>query len=304
MKQRILRKLSNAVEVFAPAKINLFLTVTGLRSDGFHDLCTVMVKMSIGDHVFIRRLNESNRIIIRCPGFEELENSENLVHVAVRKWLVASGQDFGVEILLKKDLPPMSGLGGGSSDAACALIGMNELAEEKLPIDTLMNLARETGSDCPAFLIRGPCFAEGRGEIVRPLEFTPSKSLMGKKVFLFRPEIGLSTAEIYRQFSGKFEFSSKKWSMKRVASWKSGDLHIDEFLHNDLEKAVFARHRYFNPLFEIMEKRFGLNPRMSGSGSCSFALIPDEFDDMKEVKEEIRRAWGENAWMRSGELID
>ena len=152
MIERIKHRSKNTVELFAPAKVNLFLAVTGKREDGYHDLCTVLAKVSVGDTLELKRKDKNGGVHLRCPGFEDLETSGNLVCQAVDKWFQQSGESWGVEISLKKKIPPMSGLGGGSSDAVSALLGMNELGDESLPEDMLYNLASEIGSDCPSFL--------------------------------------------------------------------------------------------------------------------------------------------------------
>ncbi|MDG1132346.1 MAG: hypothetical protein P8N21_06615, partial [Opitutales bacterium] len=169
MIERIKNRSKSTIELFAPAKVNLFLAVTGKREDGYHDLCTVLAKVSVGDTLEMKRTDENEGVNLRCPGFEDLETSGNLISQAVDKWFQQSGESWGVEITLKKKIPPMSGLGGGSSDAVSALLGMNELGDESLPADMLYNLASEIGSDCPSFLTAGLCLAEGRGEHVRSI---------------------------------------------------------------------------------------------------------------------------------------
>ena len=164
MIDRIREKSKDGVTVFAPAKINLFLSVTSKRPDGYHELTTVMGKLGVGDLVRIQKNSQLKKPSLNCPGFEELENQENLVLVAVEKWLKRVGGDRGYQIELRKKIPPMSGLGGGSSDAVSALLAMNELCDHQLSISDLKALAAEIGSDCPSFLDPGICLAEGRGK--------------------------------------------------------------------------------------------------------------------------------------------
>ena len=274
MIERIKHRSKNTVELFAPAKVNLFLAVTGKREDGYHDLCTVLAKVSVGDTLELKRKDKNGGVHLRCPGFEDLETSGNLVCQAVDKWFLQSGESWGVEIILKKKIPPMSGLGGGSSDAVSALLGMNELGDYSLPEDMLYHLASEIGSDCPSFLTAGLCLAEGRGEQVRSIKESLSQQTSGQKVLLFRPDIGFSTADVYAGLARKKSYSSKDWALKSVKSWESGNLPIEKFLHNDLEIPVFEKHRYFLPIFEQIKQQFGIHPRLSGSGSSCFARQP------------------------------
>ncbi len=198
----------------------------------------------------------------------------------------------------------MSGLGGGSSDAVSALLGMNELGDDSLPEDMLYNLASEIGSDCPSFLTPGLCLAEGRGEQVRSIMKSLSQQISGQRVLLFRPDIGFSTADVYATLASKKSYSSKDWAQESVKSWENGNLPIEEILHNDLEIPVFEKHRYFLPLFEQIKQQHGIQPRLSGSGSCCFALLPSGFDQISHLKDLILKAWGDKVFLQTCEIID
>ena len=304
MIDRIKNRSKSTVELFAPAKVNLFLAVTGKREDGYHDLCTVLAKVSVGDTLEMKRTDENEGVNLRCPGFEDLETSGNLISQAVDKWFQQSGESWGVEITLKKKIPPMSGLGGGSSDAVSALLGMNELGDESLPEDMLYNLASEIGSDCPSFLTAGLCLAEGRGEHVRSIIESLSQQISGQRVLLFRPDIGFSTADVYARLASKKSYSAKKRAQELVKSWENGHLAIEELLRNDLEIPVFEKHRYFLPLFEQIKQQYGIQPRLSGSGSCCFALLPSGFDQISQLKDLILKAWGDKVFLQICEIID
>ena len=304
MIDRIKNRSRNTVELFAPAKVNLFLAVTGKREDGYHDLCTVLAKVSVGDTLEMKRTDKNEGVNLRCPGFEDLETSGNLISQAVDKWFQQSGESWGVEITLKKKIPPMSGLGGGSSDAVSALLGMNKLGDESLPEDMLYNLASEIGSDCPSFLTAGLCLAEGRGEHVRSIIESLSQQISGQRVLLFRPDIGFSTADVYAKLASKKSYSAKKRAQEVVKSWENEHLPIEELLHNDLEIPVFEKHRYFLPLFEQIKQQYGIQPRLSGSGSCCFALLPSGFDQISQLKDLILKAWGDKVFLQTCEIID
>ena len=304
MIERIKHRSKNTVELFAPAKVNLFLAVTGRREDCYHDLCTVLAKVSVGDTLEMKRRDKNGGVKLCCPGFEDLETSDNLISQAVDKWFQQSGESWGVEISLKKKIPPMSGLGGGSSDAVSALLGMNELGDDSLPEDMLYHLASEIGSDCPSFLTAGLCLAEGRGEQVRSIKESLSQQISGQKVLLFRPDIGFSTADVYAGLARKKSYSSKDWALKSVKSWESGNLPIEKFLHNDLEIPVFEKHRYFLPLFEQIKQQFGIHPRLSGSGSSCFALLPLGFDQVSHLKDLIINAWGDKSIIQTCGIIN
>ena len=301
--EQISAKSTGVVELFAPAKINLFLAITGKREDDYHELCTVLAKVSTGDVIQVSRNNKSREVNLKCPRFKELETPDNLVSQAVSKWFQESGECWGVDITLKKNILPMSGLGGGSSDAVSTLLGMNELGDCLLSEQVLLSLAEEIGSDCPSFFNYGPCLAEGRGEHVRPIEQSRSLHLCGQQVLLFRPNIGLSTAAVYADFSRKPINSSKEWARERVSAWENGVLSIEEFLHNDLERPVFKKHRYFLPLFNMIQQKYGLHPKLSGSGSCCFVLLPQGFDQLSCLEDEVIQAWGKDVWLQKCKII-
>ena len=273
MTVRIKDKSNGEVTVFAPAKINLFLAVTSKRTDGYHELITVMAKLGIGDLIRIEK-NTQKKPSLSCPGFEELENRENLVLVAVEKWLDRVGGDRGYQIELRKAIPPMSGLGGGSSDAVSALLAMNELSDNQLSNSELKELAAEIGSDCPSFLDEGICLAEGRGEEISPIIASVTDDLFGHEIFLFRPSMGISTTEIYQRLAQNSTYSSQNWAKEHVGAWSIGELPTEEFLHNDLEAPVFKKYLFFQPLFDQIDKEFGLKCLLSGSGSCCFTCLP------------------------------
>jgi 4-diphosphocytidyl-2-C-methyl-D-erythritol kinase len=303
MHDRIREKSNGVVTVFAPAKINLFLAVTSKRTDGYHELTTVMAKLGIGDLVRIEKKIHLKKPCLSCPGFEELENRENLVLVAVEKWLEKVGGERGYQIELRKKIPSMSGLGGGSSDAVSALLAMNELSDSQLSNSELKELAAEIGSDCPSFLEQGICLAEGRGEEISPIITSVTNDLLGHEIFLFRPSMGLSTAEIYGRLAQNSTYSSLEWSKKCVGAWLAGKLPTDKFLHNDLEIPVFQKYLFFQPLFDQIEKEFGLKSLLSGSGSCCFTWLPRGFEKHNDLKEMIELAWGDEAWVQKTLLI-
>ncbi len=303
MVERISERFADMVKVFAPAKINLFLAVMGKRDDGYHELCSVLGKLSIADSLEIRRKNGERGIKIKCPKYKDLETENNLACIAVKKWLLKRGEDWAVDLILHKQLPPMSGLGGGSSDAVSALLAMNELGDEKLSRKEIIKMAAEIGSDCPSFLENGLCMAEGRGEMVRTINHSAAHNLIGQKVLLFRPNIGLSTPDVFQRLSQTNKFSSVEWVHTRLGMWEKQKISITEFLHNDLESAVFYKHRYFSAIFEKIKKTFGLAPRMSGSGSCCFVLIPDEFERVAALESLIYQAWGDDSWLKFTEII-
>ena len=303
MRNRIIEQTSTGVRVFAPAKINLFLSITGKRDDGYHQLTSLIAKLALGDILEVRRTGNESGIQLACPGYPELENPQNLVFRAASKWFEATGESWGVEISLKKQIPSMAGLGGGSSDAVSTLVGLNELGDSQLFQADLVQCSAEIGSDCPSFLMDGLCVAEGRGELVRSLDSSAYQSLVGQKVLLFRPNIGFSTAEVYQNLAKHKKYSTDDWAKERINLWEHGELSTIELLYNDLEYPVFSKHLYYRVLFQQIEKQFGLVPKMSGSGSTCFVLIPEGFDQIALLEELIFNSFGDDCWVKDTEII-
>ena len=303
MRNRIIEQTSTGVRVFAPAKINLFLAITGKRDDGYHQLTSLMAKLALGDILEVRRTGKESGIQLDCPGYPELENHQNLVFRAASKWLEATGESWGVELSLKKQIPSMAGLGGGSSDAVSTLVGLNELGDSQLSQTDLVQCSAEIGSDCPSFLMDGLCVAEGRGELVWSLASSVYQSVVGQKVLLFRPNIGFSTAEVYQNLAKHKKYSTDDWAKERINLWEHGELSTIELLHNDLEYPVFSKHLYYRVLFQQIEKQFGLVPKMSGSGSTCFVLIPEGSDQIALLKKLIFNSFGDDCWVKDTEII-
>ncbi len=189
------------VAVHATAKVNLFFEVLGKRDDGFHEIETLMVPISLCDSLSFCP-DPSGRISLECQWADPSAaaalgalpaEADNLATKAARLLRERAGIEAGAALRLVKRIPAAAGLGGGSSDAAAALVAGNIGWDLNWPLERLMPLAAELGSDVPFFLGRGAAICRGRGEIVVPVE--PLGNLYGVVV---RPPAGLSTAEVYR----------------------------------------------------------------------------------------------------------
>ena len=154
----------SVLELRAHAKINLTLEVLGKRDDGFHDIVSIMQTIDLHDDVTLKRADD---ITLTCDD-PDLAGEDNLALVAARKLKEVTGVDRGVDITLQKHIPVAAGLGGGSSDAASVLNGLNDLWELELELGALEEIATEIGSDVPYFLSGGTALVQGRGEHVVP----------------------------------------------------------------------------------------------------------------------------------------
>ncbi len=253
--------------LFPNCKLNIGLNILRKRSDNFHDLETVFYPLSLCD---ILEINYSILFNFSMSGIQIPDSGDNIVVKAYR--LLQNEYNLPpVSIHLHKVVPIGAGLGGGSSDAAYTLSGLNNLFELGLGQKELLNYSLKLGSDCPFFILNNPCFAEGRGELLSETDV----SLEGLKIVLIKPDCEVSTGMAYGGIKPKIPEISLKESIKLpVKEWK-------DKITNDFEESVFYK---YPEIPEIKEKLYSFGAvyaSMSGSGSSVFGLfkdIPERFD--------------------------
>jgi 4-diphosphocytidyl-2-C-methyl-D-erythritol kinase len=281
----------------APAKINLFLAVTGRRPDGFHDLLSVAVPLLWGDTVEIEL--GGNSFSMECDNGNIPTDGNNLVIKAALAFARASGWAGGARFGIKKRIPTGAGLGGASSDAVAALEGLNGLAGAPLGDAELAGVAASVGSDCTLFLSKVPVVMRGRGERVDPLPKEPYSRIRGMRVLVFKPGFSIPTPWAYGRMASEaprgYVQAGRAESM--LASWieKQGTA-ADELLFNSMERPAFAKFPALSLLLERLNARFGVSARMSGSGSACFALL-HENEHVGPIEAAIREAWGPSAFV-------
>jgi 4-diphosphocytidyl-2-C-methyl-D-erythritol kinase len=258
---------TDAVTLLAHAKLNLFLRVLAREADGFHGLETLFCLVSLADTVTAER-REGDGVTVDVAGAEVGPPDQNLAVRAATMVLDATGHRFAVHLTLEKRIPLRAGLGGGSSDAAAALVAVNRLAGNAVPRHELLQFAAHLGSDVPFFLSGSPlALGWGRGE--RLLALPP---LPAAPVLLVTPPIGVGTAEAYgwvdaaRQSAGRR--GAVSLDLDALSRW--GD--IGRLAGNDFESVVFARAPEIRAAFEALVRTRPLVCRMSGSGSTLFAV--------------------------------
>ena len=292
-----------AVSLPSWAKINLFLAILGKRDDGYHDLLSIISKIDLSDLITIERTGPDGFLECECAHLSDLPAERNLAVKAVIAWREKTGLDFGVRIHILKRIPVQAGLGGGSSNAVSVIIALNRMLSEPFGKDFLIDLATSLGSDCPSFVDERTCIVSGRGERVRFLNQEKSQSLKNREIFLFMPPLGFSTEEIYKGLSDYEDcFSSKIESQDLVDKWESGGISETEVLFNGFEPSIFKKHLYLSPLFEDLSQKYGLMPKVSGSGSCCFCLA-NSHSTWENFKSSVHSAWGENAFTYRGRIL-
>jgi 4-diphosphocytidyl-2-C-methyl-D-erythritol kinase len=262
-----------AVRIEALAKLNLFLRVLAREESGYHGIETLFALISLGDELVAER-REERGVSIDVTGADAGPADENLAVRAARLVLTATGEHFGAHLRLVKRIPVRAGLGGGSSDAAAALIAVNQLAGGAIPRHELLQLAARLGADVPFFL-SGASLALAWGHGERLLRLPP---LPAAPALLLTPATPVGTAEAYGWVDAAREGAGRRGAvaldLEALSSWGS----IGRLAGNDFESAIFGRHPEVRAGFEALALTRPLVCRMTGSGSTLFAVYRSERD--------------------------
>jgi 4-diphosphocytidyl-2-C-methyl-D-erythritol kinase len=260
----LIRRHGAGVLVRSPAKVNLFLETLARRPDGYHELVTLIVAVSLYDSLEFRE-DPSGSIRLTCDDPALPTGRENLVVRAAELLRRATGYTGGAAITLRKRIPMAAGLAGGSGDAAATLAGLNRLWRRGLDTAALAALAAELGSDVPFFFATPAAWCTGRGEIVEPVRLGRPLDLV-----LACPPGGLSTAEVFRNLTVP-EVPRDGAALRRAA--EAGDVEeVGRLLFNRLQPVA---ERLYPVVAGLCGRMAGQGPAgclMSGSGSTVFAL--------------------------------
>lgn len=270
-------------DVPAPAKLNLFLHVTGRRPDGYHTLQTVFRFIDLQDSLdFDLRLD--GRIVREGDTIPGLDPDQDLVVRAAVALQRATGTPLGAQIRYTKRIPSGAGLGGGSSDAASTLIALNRLWKTGLDRHALMKLGGTLGADVPVFIFGRPAFAEGVGDQLSDVELPENAYLV------LRPLGGVSTAQVFsdpdltRDTKPVIISVFARWQTDRAHTQSQAKYGLPLFGRNDLEPVVLARHNNVRAIADNLRKQ-GFHARMTGSGNCFFV----EYETIEQATEAQRK---------------
>ncbi|AGA67624.1 4-diphosphocytidyl-2-C-methyl-D-erythritol kinase [Desulfitobacterium dichloroeliminans LMG P-21439] len=254
----------NQVELFAYAKINLALAVTGRRSDGYHELESVMQSIGLSDRI---RITLTERGIECSCG--EWSGPENLAYQAARVFLAGLNTTSGIKIEIEKNIPVQAGLGGGSADAAATLYALNHLFQEPYSLEQLKSLAAGLGADVAFCLQGGTQWATGVGDVLKDLPLAPRIHLV-----IVKPWQGVNTALAYRTFDQESKFTHLSYEEWRKALALKQAEALAPLLYNDMEPASMKLLPEIARIKEDLQKEEGcLGALMSGSGSAVFGMF-------------------------------
>jgi 4-diphosphocytidyl-2-C-methyl-D-erythritol kinase len=255
------------MEVFTPAKLNLYLKVLRRRADGYHDLVSLMVPIALYDRLEIELARSA--VQLRCPcGLPE--DNRNLAFQAATAFLQAARErdiEAGVRIYMEKHIPVAAGLGGGSSDAAAVLLALNELCGGPFTNAELRSMGLRLGADVPFFVFGGPAIACGVGERLQAVE------VARRWYALIKPAFPVRTKTVYNNLS----LPLTPIEEPTIVEWLGG-LTADpvKLLHNDLERSTFPLFPELEHLKHALLAEGAEGARMSGSGATVFGLFRTE----------------------------
>jgi len=250
----------------AYAKINITLDVLGKRSDGYHELVTIMQTIDLHDTI---RLTESadDAIHLTCTQ-AELSNNDNLAARAAQRIRQRLGLRRGISIEIEKRIPTAAGLGGGSSDAAAVIVGWQRWWQLPLTLAAMQEMAASLGSDVPFFLKGGLALCQGRGEQVTQLDpYWPAEL---RWLLLLKPAISLATAAVFRHITPE-DYSDGTHSRAVRAALAARKMPHSDHLHNGLERAVLQHYPQVAQAKAAMLQAGAPLVRLSGSGPTLFA---------------------------------
>lgn len=245
----------------SPAKINLFLKVLNRRGDGYHDIVSVMCRVGLFDTITF--LFDVPTITIECSDPRVPEDASNLAYKAADRFMKACGISDGVRIAIDKIIPVAAGLGGGSSNAASVLMGLNQYYDNPLPQESLVSIAREIGADVPFFVFRSPAKATGIGD-----ELIPLNSLPPFWVVLIYPGFEVSTAWVYKNL----KLTKSEINFISCISVQTF-FDLKTLLHNDLEQVTLQKFPELKTIKRTLIKYGAEGTLMSGSGPTIFGIF-------------------------------
>jgi 4-diphosphocytidyl-2-C-methyl-D-erythritol kinase len=275
--------ISSPLRVRSFAKINLALSVLGRRRDGYHDIQTIFQSIDLFDELEFRT---ASHLELRCENLPGIRTEDNLVWKAATRLASRLDNERGALINLRKKIPSGSGLGGGSSNAAAALLGLCRLWNVSVSDSDLVSIAADLGSDVPFFLSGGTALGIGRGEKIIPL---PDSA--GGFLVVIYPGIHVSTAEAYRSLNLGLTSSFQDHRIQRFCSQvEKGNNSLTEFF-NDFEASILPAYPAIREAKVFLEMQGATAALLSGSGSAVFGFFSDEESALAAARTSAREGW-------------
>lgn len=266
------------------AKVNLALAVLGRRADGYHEIRTVLQSIDLHDEIVIR---PSRRLELRCENLDSVPKEENTVWRAATALSQVASPSSGAEIVLTKRIPPGSGLGGGSGNAAAALLGLCRFWRLDVSSSELRSMAAAIGSDVPFFLHGGTALGIGRGEEIYPLpEIRPAH------LVVVYPAVHVSTAAAYRSLRLGLTSEQAVHKVMGFCGRLEDDPGYRTEIFNDFETSILPAYPSIEEAKEFLKDRGATASLLSGSGSSVFGFFSDEESALAASRAKLpRESW-------------
>ncbi len=303
---------SDSINVVASAKINLFLEILGERDNGYHDLRSVVMPISLHDYLIIEKTDGviesflTDDSTVCCDALLELDSEDNLTNEAARALKKAVGYSGGATIAITKHIPIGGGLGGGSADAAAVLRGLNKLWGINLPEKELAEIGATVGCDVPALVYNRMVLMEGVGEKITPLNDSDGTKndfdddlgcveVPAVWLVLLNPGFSVSTQDIFSRCNSSL--TSNEISYKSmVCSLRGGRVEdVADSLFNGLEAVVFKKYPQIELMVDALSSAGSLGALLSGSGASVFGLALNEAH-ANQIARDVQVEMGRSVW--------
>lgn len=250
----------------APAKINYLLNVIRRRPDGYHDLRMIMQRINLCDEISLS-LTDTSEITVTCGSQGVPNGPGNIAWKAARAMLDLSGSAQGASINIVKNIPVAAGLGGGSSDAATVLMGLNQLLDTRLSDQQLMKIGVKLGADVPFFIFKNTALAEGIGE-----RLTAIRNMPNVWILLVNPGVHVSTGWVYKSLQ-----LTNDSILSTLPEFFGSAKDICNIFANDLETVTIPAFPVIAEIKDLMLKSDAVGSMMSGSGSTVFGIFETQY---------------------------
>ena len=261
--------MTNSFKLPSFAKINWQLRILGKRDDGFHELCTIFQTVSLSDEL---TFEENDEFILTCNNASIPTGEKNLINKAAQILRNEFEVKKGAKLHLDKQIPAPGGLGGGSSNAAVALLGLATLWDLQIDFDNLLRIGAKLGSDVPFFFFGGTAFGTGRGtEIVPMIDINESFGL------IVTPNADISTAEAFSRLNAPYLTKETSKSILKLCQIEADNFQLRQSkLINDFEKSVFEAEPEIKRVKDKLSELGATQTSLSGSGASVFAIFDKE----------------------------
>ncbi len=267
----------NTLTLYAPAKINYLLDVIGKRPDGYHELRMIMQRVNLCDEISLT-ITDTPGITVTCDAKGTPDGPGNIAWKAARALFDIFETDKGIRIEILKRIPVAAGLGGGSSDAASVLMGMNTLFNLGLTEQKLMDIGCKLGADVPFFIFKKTALAEGVGEKLSPLNDIPKCWIL-----LVNPGVRVSTAWVYRSLQ-----LTNRGELNKMPEFFESIEHLVSYLSNDLESVTITAFPVIADIKARMMNSGAVGSLMSGSGPTVFGVFKS-FAEAESARQELTK---------------